>query len=559
MLRRLLLTALLVILALPMGMDAQQTAGDRTFTPFERERATEALLERMDSEEAQLFLDLLRQIQRHALTSHEESDLWEKAVQGLIRELDDPYATVLSPREVEEFEEQSTGNYAGIGVQITELNEVVTITAVFRNTPADQAGLQVGDRIVEVDGDSAEGWSVSDASSRIRGTPGSVVQLTVGRDGIGQPIPLSIERAEVHVPAVVAERIFDDVGYILMDRVARNSAMEVDSVLQEMSDARGIILDLRRNPGGYLDESLNLADLFLERGSVLVKTRARTPGSAGGLREDAAQARLRPRAVDVPVIVLVDRFSASASEIIAGALQDNDRALVLGERTFGKGSVQSVVPLPGDRLLRLTSGEWYSPLGRSLNRERDRDGRLIEPDSIPVFTSRGGRKLLGGGGVAPDLELGRDTLTTAEQAFVSTAIESEVPLELRIREVALQSGQASRDAGVVPEALPESATAAIRDVLLEDGLPDEALTDEAVAYLRWRIAAEFFQRLDYADPELRTVAQRRAMEIRAERDQTLSTAIRLLQGARTQEELFRLAQNEPGAVAWLPGERQGGR
>jgi carboxyl-terminal processing protease len=556
MLRRSALVLLLLILAIPLGMDAQQTAGERTLVPFERDRATEALLERMDTEEAQLFLELLRQIQRHALTSHAESDLWEKAIEGLVKELNDPYATVLSPREVAEFEEQSTGNYAGIGVQITELNEAVTITAVFRNTPADQAGLQVGDRIVEVDGGSAEGWTVGDASNRIRGTPGTVVQVTVRREGIAQPIPLSIERAEVHVPAVTAERIFDDVAYVLLDRVARNAAMEVDSVLRDMGDSRGIILDLRRNPGGYLDESLNLADLFLERGSVLVKTRARSPGSGGQVREEAAHARLRPRAADVPVIVLVDRFSASASEIIAGALQDNDRALVLGERTFGKGSVQSVVPLPGDRLLRLTSGEWYSPLGRSLNRERDRDGRLIEPDSIPVFTSRGGRKLLGGGGVAPDLELGRDTLTTAEQDFVSTALEKEVPLELRIREVALEAGQASRDAGTVPEALPSSAMATLRRILLEDGLPEEALTDGGMDYLRWRVAVEFYQRLDYSDPALRALSQRRAVEIRSERDQTLSTAIRLLSAARTQEDLFRLAQDEPGAVAWNPGERE---
>jgi carboxyl-terminal processing protease len=559
MLRRSALVLLLLILAIPRGMDAQQTAGERTLVPFERDRATEVLLERMDTEEAQLFLELLRQIQRHALTSHTESDLWEKAIEGLVKELNDPYATVLSPREVAEFEEQSTGNYAGIGVQITELNEAVTITAVFRNTPADQAGLQVGDRIVEVDGDSAEGWTVGDASNRIRGTPGTVVDVTVRREGIAQPIPLSIERAEVHVPAVTAERIFDDVAYVLLDRVARNAAMEVDSVLRDMGDPRGIILDLRRNPGGYLDESLNLADLFLERGSVLVKTRARSPGSGGQVREDAAHARLRPRAADVPVIVLVDRFSASASEIIAGALQDNDRALVLGERTFGKGTVQSVVPLPGDRLLRLTSGEWYSPLGRSLNRERDREGRLIEPDSIPVFTSRGGRKLLGGGGVVPDLELGRDTLTTAEQDFVSTALEAEVPLELRIREVALEAGQASRDAGTVPEALPPAAMATLRQILLSDGLPEEALTDGAMDYLRWRVAVEFYQRLDYADPELRALGQRRAVEIRAERDQTLSTAIRLLSAARTQEELFRLAQDEPGAVAWRPGEREARR
>jgi carboxyl-terminal processing protease len=560
MVRRHLLWLLLAALSLPAGLAAQQTAGERTLVPFERERDTEILLERMETEEARLFLELLTAIQRHGLSSHEEGDLWEKAIEGLIRELNDPYATVLSPEEVAEFEEQSTGNYAGIGVQITELNEAVTITAVFRNTPADEAGMQVGDRIVAVDGESAEGWSVSQASDRIRGTPGTMVEVTVRREGISQPMPMTMERAQVHVPAVMAETIFDDVGYILMDRVARNSAMEVDSVLRTMDSARGIILDLRRNPGGYLDESLNLADLFLDRGSVLVRTRGRSPSRGEGLQDDAAHARLRPRVSEAPIIVLVDRYSASASEIVAGALQDHDRALVLGERTFGKGSVQSVVPLPGDRLLRITSGEWYSPLGRSLNRERDREGRLIEPDSIPVFTSHGGRKLLGGGGVAPDLELPRDTLTTAEQEFISRSVEAEVPLDLRIREAALAATQAPREEGIVPEELPDQALQALVETLRDSGLPDDALSDEARDYLGWRLAVEFFQRLEPTDPALRAQAQQRGLEIRAQRDQTLAVAVRLLKESRTQADLFRLVLEEPGAVAWSPGERdQAGR
>jgi len=555
MLRRYVIACLLVILGLPIGLEARQDSGERTFTPFRAPGAVSGA----ESAEAEIFLELLKAIERYSLTSHAQPDLWEKAIEGLIKELDDPYATVLSPREVREFEEQSTGNYAGIGVQITELNEAVTITAVFRNTPADQAGLQVGDRIVGVDGESAEGFSVSDASERIRGAPGTTVEVTVRRDGITQPIPMSIERAEVHVPAVFAERIYDDVGYILMDRVARNSAMEVDSVIREMDGARGLILDLRRNPGGYLDESLNLADLFLDRGSVMVKTRARAPSSGGDLREESAHARLRPRVPDIPVVVLVDRYSASAAEIVAGALQDHDRALVLGERTFGKGSVQSVVPLPGDRLLRVTSGEWYSPLGRSLNRERDREGRLIEPDSIPVVTSRAGRKLLGGGGVAPDVELGRDTLSTGEQEFVSKVIEAEIPLEVRIREVALEATHRPREQGVVPETLPEASIEALTRTLVAAGLSESDLTEEAVGYLRWRVAVEFYQRLDPDDPALRARAQQRALEVRAERDQALSTAIRLLKESRTQEDLFRRAQEEPGAVAWTPDERRSRR
>jgi carboxyl-terminal processing protease len=520
--RILLLLALAVLLPFAPGLDAQQ--GSRILAPNQLE------LEDLD-EEAQVFLGTLRAIRDFALTSQSDSALWEKAIRGLIKELDDPYADVLTPEQVRAFEEESTGNYAGIGVQITELNEAVTITAVFRDTPADREGLMVGDRIVAVDGEDAREWSVSEASNHIRGEPGSVVEVTVERDGISQPIPHRINRDQVHIPAVTSERIFDDVGYILLDRVARNAAAEVDSVLAELDGARGLILDLRRNPGGYLDESLNLADLFLDRGATLVTTRSRTPGGSGTVREESAYARRAPRAPDLPMIVLVDRFSASASEIVAGALQDHDRALVLGERTFGKGSVQSVIPLPADHMIRLTSGEWYTPLGRSLNRPRDRDGRVIEPDSIPRFTSDAGRTLWGGGGVFPDLEVLSDTLTKVEQELVSAAVEAEIPLTQRIQEAAFGAAQRVRDSGEIPQAFPSEDRDRFIRSLEESGLPSNLLTDEARAYLEWRLEVAFFQRLERTD---------RSLEAQSRRDPVLARAVELLSQASSQAELFAL-------------------
>ena len=262
----------------------------------------------------------LEAIRDYALETRGDSVLWELAIDGLIKELGDPYATVLSPDEVARFEEQSTGNYAGVGIAISELNGAVTITTVFGGTPAEDVGLMVGDRIVGVDSDDGDGWSVDDASSRIRGEPGTTVIVYIERDGFAEAIPFEIERDEVHILAVRSERIFDDLSYIVLDRVTRNSATEVDSVLTEMGDVRGMIFDLRRNPGGYLDESLNLADLFLDRGSVLVTTRSRTRGNSGQLREESARARMTPRVGDIPIVVLVDRYSASAAEIVAGAL-----------------------------------------------------------------------------------------------------------------------------------------------------------------------------------------------------------------------------------------------
>ncbi len=539
MLRRALPPFLLVLLlATPTLLDAQQRSGGSSGA-------------RAASPEEEVFFGMLNAIRAYGLEALPDSLLWEKAIEGMIRELNDPYATVLSPDEVAAFEEESTGNYAGIGVQITELNEEVTITAVFRNTPADRAGLLVGDRIVGVDQDVADGWTVGDASSRIRGEPGTVVRVIIRRDGIPEPIPHTIRREQVHVPAVTSTRLSGNIGYIHMDRVARNSAAEVDSVLRAMGDLQGLILDLRGNPGGYLDESLTMADLFLDRGQVLVTTRNRVPGDNGAPREESAYARMPARIGAIPLVVLVDRFSASASEIVAGALQDHDRAVVLGERTFGKGSVQSVVPLPAGRLLRVTSGEWYTPLGRSLNRPRDREGRLIEQESIPTFTTRAGRTLLGGGGVAPDLELLPDTLTTGEQEFVRAFIRAEINFAQRVQEAAFQRAQAVRSGDRTDVRFSAAEVDRLVEVLVTDGLSPEAVTDEGKAYFRWRLDWALHDRLDDLGG---------AIEVRAQRDGQLASALEMLRRARTQEDLFaRVGEMNSGADRSAAISAGGGR
>ncbi len=521
------LLPLLLLVFLPATGDLGAQQGERTFTPF-----SERTSERGDlSAQEEVFLGALEAIRDFALVAEPDSALWEKAIKGLIQELGDPYAEVLTPEQVRAFQEESTGNYAGIGVQITELNERVTITAVFRDTPAYQEGLLVGDQIVGVDGEDTRDWTVSEASDQIRGEIGTEVVVTVQREGIAQPIPHTIRRDQVHIPAVTSERVFGGLGYIHLDRVARESAAEVDSVLAELDDAPGLILDLRGNPGGYLDESLNLADLFLDRGSTLVTTRSRPPAGTGNLREESAYARRAARAQDKPLIVLVDRFSASASEIVAGALQDHDRALVLGERTFGKGSVQTVIPLPADHMIRLTSGEWYTPLGRSLNRPRNQDGRVIEPDSIPRFTSEAGRTIWGGGGVYPDLVVPNDTLTTSEQQFLTAAVEAEISMAQRVQEAAFNVAQEVRDSGEVPDRFPQDRLDAFLDDLAADGISRDLLNSEVRDYLDWRLEVVLFQRLDRTD---------RALQARARRDSTLARAVELLGQAATPAELFSL-------------------
>lgn len=493
-----------------------------------------------DTGGAEVFLGAFRAIRNYHMQSLSDSALWEMALQGLIEELDDPYAVVFTPEEFDSFQEDNTGNYAGIGVTISQLNDQITITAVFRDAPADEAGLQVGDYIVGVEGEDARDWTVEDASERIRGPEGSTVDLRVAREGVSESLSFTIPRDRVHVSAVTAEIVGDSIGYIMLDRVARNSAAEMDSALTHLSGARGLVLDLRRNPGGYLDEALDLADLFLEEGQRIASARSRVPGETGETREETWEAEVRPRLPGVPVVVLVDQYSASASEIIAGALQDHDRALVMGERTFGKGVVQTVMRIPGNRRIRLTTGSWYTPLGRSLHRPRDAQGRPIPQDveGTSVVLTEGGREIkAGGGGIFPDLPAEADTLSSGEQALIraSATADNEIPLNIRMAEFAFEESQRMRGEPVGDEIrLDPEAFDGFLQHLEADGLPAAVAEDPAVRnYLSWRIRGQIANRLERTDL---------ALEIRRERDSVLDEAVALLESVENQPELFAAAR-----------------
>lgn len=500
---------------------AQQSAERR---PVPRAQEPAQASELIQNIEAQIFLRVAEAIRRYALKELSDSALWELAIQGLVDELGDPYATVFTADQYGAFEENTTGNYAGIGVQITQINNAITITGVFRGTPADSAGLQVGDRIVAVEGESTAGWSTADAARRIRGRRGTTVSLLIRREGIAEPLQHTIRRDEVHVSAVTAALVADSIGYIRLDRVARGAVAEVDSALDQLRGMRGLILDLRRNPGGYLDEGIGTADLFLPRDAPIASIRGRRPED-----QNVFRARRPPRVPNLPVVVLVDGYTASAAEIIAGALQDHDRALLIGERTFGKGLVQTLLPLPQGRWLRLTTGSWYTPLGRSLNRPRDREGNLLpEPeDSAAIVVTTSGRGLSAGGGILPDVIVHGDTLRTAERELWNAAAAARVPLNVRIAEFVF--GQA-RGGDPPPATIPRAAFEEFIDHLVAQGIPAEKVRNPiARRYLRWQVD------MQYAD---RTGRLGRSLELQAERDLALAEALRRLGTARTQADLF---------------------
>jgi carboxyl-terminal processing protease len=365
-----------------------------------------------------MFAEVLQIIGREAIGDLSEDEVYRRAARGLVERLDDQYAELYSPEELARFSREQLGAaYGGLGMQIEDQDGVVTVTRVFPNTPAESGGVRAGDRILAVDGQSTRGLKLEEVSKRLIGVAGTRVDVAFSRAGIPEPLRGTYTRAVVHIPAVPYALLLDGgVGYIPLQKFNESATNDVRAAVRKLQaqGARSYVLDVRGNGGGSLDESLMISNLFLRPGQELarVEYRNREP--------DVYMARNGTILPDAPMIVLTDGFSASASEIVAGALQDHDRALVLGTGSFGKGLVQQIYTLDGGWAMKLTTGKWYTPAGRSIQRERGDDGVPIDDDNSdkPVYRSAGGRTIYGGGGITPDLLVRPDTMDTAEQEFM---------------------------------------------------------------------------------------------------------------------------------------------
>ena len=357
------------------------------------------------------------------------ADVYAKAATGLVKELNDPYSELLTPKDLKQFSSRTGGRYGGLGMLIEPDNDskTVRVVTVYPNTPAEAGGVREGDLIIRVDTLSTRGWTINQVSDSLTGTPGTKVKVSFARPGVPAPITASFTRAIINVPAVPYVITFaNKIGYVPLQQFNENAADNVQAAVKKLEDegARGIILDMRGDPGGILDQSLRIANMFLPQGQLL----ATVKGREGPIQVETA--KTTPIAPTVPLVVMTDDRTASASEIVAGALQDHDRALVVGQTSFGKGLVQGVYDkLDGGYALKLTTGKWFTPSGRSIQRPRKFvNGAFVEetPDSNetnatkknrPAFKSDAGRTVYGGGGIAPDVIVQDDTLTTAEQTF----------------------------------------------------------------------------------------------------------------------------------------------
>jgi carboxyl-terminal processing protease len=363
-----------------------------------------------------LLDQVVTRLHREAIDSTSLDEIYEKAASGLVRTLDDPYSALFSPQEMARFQRESLGNsYGGVGLLLEDQDGLIMVTRVFPRTPGEAAGVRSGDRIMSVDGQPVTGLKLEQVSKRLLGVPGTEVALTIAREGSSAPMPNRLVRAVVHVPSVPFALMLDGgIGYVPLQRFNDVASQEVARAVQRLQQqgAKGLILDLRGNPGGDLDESIRVANVFLPQGAKVVEVRYRSRPT------EVKAGETNPVNSDLPLVVLTDSATASASEIVAGALQDHDRAILLGTTSFGKGVVQTLFPLDQGWYLKITNAKWYTPSGRSIQRDRHRGApadSVVPDDERPVFRSDAGRTVYGGGGIVPDVLVFADTLSGAEQ------------------------------------------------------------------------------------------------------------------------------------------------
>lgn len=290
-------------------------------------------------------------------------DLVYGAIDGLVRTLGDPYTVFLKPKESEEFQQQIKGSFSGIGIEIGLRKNILTVISPIKDTPAARAGLLAGDKILKINDKSTEGMKLDEAVSLIRGPKGTKVTLTVTRDGLEKTKEISITRDVIKIPAVTWKLLDDNIAYLEIFTFNQNVDTEFKKAAQEIVDskAKKIILDLRNNPGGLLDSAVNIAGYFLDKNKIVTLERF------GNGQENQFRTQPNGQLKNYSIIILINKGSASASEILAGALKDNRGVLIVGETSFGKGSVQEVLDLPQKASLKITIAKWFTPNGISIN------------------------------------------------------------------------------------------------------------------------------------------------------------------------------------------------
>ncbi len=472
----------------------------------------------------------------------------EAGINAMLGELD-PHSQYLPPVSYEDLMMSTEGEFGGLGITINVRNHYPTVISPIEGTPAYYMGIRGGDQIVEIEGQSSYDFTSRDAVKLLRGPPGSQVDIKIARPGVDEPIPFTITRDIIKVESVPYSFMIGDIGYIRVQNFARTTADEIKESLDtlEAQQMRGLILDLRFNPGGLLEAAKQVSELFLDKGQLLVFTKGR-------LRSQNASFYSDPRGRvfnEVPTVVLLNGSSASASEIVAAALQDHDSALVVGKTSFGKGSVQTVFRLNEDEALKLTTARYYTPSGRSIHKDRLRDDEQPADDEVTdlqqdpaeleiprhekeQFHTDMGRIVYGSGGVTPDIEIEQDLLTNFE-----VAVERDYALFSYAVDYAAAHEDIPEDFRVSDEMFADFKEFLVQRENIEEYLgvfelaPSDSLFDANSEFLRRGIRRELARRVH--GPEA-------AYKVAIEADTQLHEVLALFDEARSLADLLALAE-----------------
>jgi len=369
-----------------------------------------------------IFTTLFKEINMNYVDETNPAELMQKSVKHMLKELD-PYTTYMNEQDVEKARIYHSGAYVGIGASINSQKNKLIIVEVYKNLAADKAGLKSGDEIIKIEGLDVSALEES-ATQFLNGKKNTTVTLTYRRNGEDKEIVVT--RGDITPKAVPVSKLLENgVGYIALDRFSKTASSEVESALKLMliDEAKGIILDLRNNPGGLLHEAVKIVNLFVPKGQLVVSTKSNIE-----TYNQTFFTKAQPLSLDIPLVILINQKSASASEIVAGALQDLDRAVIVGKRSFGKGLVQKPTKLPYGSQLKVTISRYYTPSGRCIQalnyRDRKEDGSAIryKINEYTAFKTKNGRTVYDGGGISPDIVIGND----ASNKFIESLLNSSV-------------------------------------------------------------------------------------------------------------------------------------
>lgn len=475
------------------------------------------------------FSYILNMIMADYVEEVDGEELIKAAVNGMFQALD-PYSEVMEQEKYNDLKTRLDAVFGGIGIYIGIRDNYPSVISPIEGTPAYKIGLIAGDKIVKIEDKTTENMSIQDAMKLLRGTPGTAVNISCQREGIGQLLDFKIIRDTIKIKAVpFAGMVASQIGYVRLadfSKVAHTELKQAIDSLFNKAGAKKIIFDLRSNPGGYLQEGYEVSDLFLNKGKEIV--------TAKGRRPDATRkfiASENEEHGDFPLVVLVDRGSASASEIVAGALQDWERAFILGDTTFGKGSVQNIITIDANTAVKLTNAYWYTPSGRCINRLADikavvKDTTKSKREVKYYTLGPQKREIYGGGGIVPDYVMAYRRLNELESKIVSQGLFFDFAVKYTA-----QHKDAKQDFSVTDEMLND-----FKQLLKNKKIEyTDAKFDSSRTYIKEEIEREIKAKLfgikgDY--------------EVRLRNDEQVQKAVALLEKVKTTAELFKTTKNK---------------